>query len=180
MATTQTDAQICALKELLMAKQAYHRSLNEFLNTLPEKVRDDRVVFMIQHMPDIDPRETSEKTLQHVMELAYGHSAALAAVPTAFAQQVAALDPPFEGKRRAQSRKIDASTLALIYEFVVEECRNGCTSARDARTFITKKHPEWVDKNGPVPGYYLGQYLETLNFPAIRENSKDLGTLSAV
>lgn len=69
--TTQTDAQICALKELLMSRQAFHRSLNEFTRTLPTKVRDDRIVYMVQHLPEIDAREVDEETLKQVMALAY-------------------------------------------------------------------------------------------------------------
>lgn len=173
--TTQTDAQICALKELLMAKQAYHRSLNEFLNTLPEKVRDDRVVYMVQHLPNIDPREIGEETVTYVKGLAYGVADELG--PNADDRIVSDFPTKTAGKRPAKPRKLDAAMMAEIYKFVVEECRNGCTNARDARIFIMKKCPEWVDQDGPETGYYLGQYLDTLNFSAIRENSKDLVNL---
>lgn len=72
MAVTKTEARICALKELLMARQAFHRAFNEFTRTLPIKMRDDRVVHMIQRLPDIDPRETDEQTVEQVLILAYG------------------------------------------------------------------------------------------------------------
>lgn len=76
MAVTQTDIQVNALRELLMARAAYHRALNEFMGTMPSKVRDDRVVYLVQHLPETDPRECDERTLIEVMNLAYGESPA--------------------------------------------------------------------------------------------------------
>ena len=65
---TQTQMQVGALKELIMAKQAMARALEEFCNTLPYELNDSRVALMLQQLPE-DPRETDEDTLKRVLFL---------------------------------------------------------------------------------------------------------------
>lgn len=67
---TQTQMQVGTLKELIMAKQAMARALEEFINTLPYEMNDSRVALLLQQLPEIDPRATDEDTLERVLFLA--------------------------------------------------------------------------------------------------------------
>ena len=70
MTVTKTDVQVGALKELVLAKHAMMRALTEFTNTLPYELNDSRVALLIQQLPEIDPREVTEDTLNRVLFLA--------------------------------------------------------------------------------------------------------------
>lgn len=64
------DQQVNTLRELILAKQAFDRSLTEFLNTLSVEVSSGNRVMLIATLPTLDPRETTEHTLNDVLNYA--------------------------------------------------------------------------------------------------------------
>jgi hypothetical protein len=66
-----------------------------------------------------------------------------------------------------------SNVFLMVYQYIVVECKNGCTDAPSTFEWIKRYRPDLVDDLGAPPGLEgrdLRAFLQTINFHAVREN----------